>query len=117
MKHLTVAALNDIAQSQLCLYGNKPLFIFGEFDEPITFKLYVGEESILECVNHDETCIDVYGLQAVADRLDKMDENAIINASYGAPFLQGFRVGLKSKEDGFIELFNSTELIQPTRVQ
>ncbi len=125
MTPLTVAALNDTAQSQFCLYGNQALFVLGEGDENInpdhvSFDLYVREIHILECVSHDESSKDLCGLQDVAEQLDRLDSqrgNAIINVSHGATLLKSFRVGINSKEDGFIELFNSTELEQQTIVQ
>ncbi len=125
MTHLTVTALNDIAQSQLCLYGNQALFVLGEADENInpdhvSFDMYVREVHLLECVSRDESSKELCGLQDVAEQLDRLDNqrgHETINVTNGATLLKSFRVGIKSKEDGFVELFNSTELEQQTIVQ
>jgi hypothetical protein len=125
MNHLTVSALNDIAQSQFCLYGNQALFVLGEGDENtnpdhVSFDVYVKEVHILECVSRDEASKDLCGLQDVAEQLGRLDAqrgDEIINVTNGATSLKNFRVGIKSKEDGFVELFNSTELEQQTIVQ
>jgi hypothetical protein len=115
MSHLTVEQLNDVIQSQLCLYGNLPLVVSPNGDAPEFFELFVGEDSLLECVCAQDS-IEEYGLEAVAERLSKMNDNAIILSSHNTPFDSGFRIGIKTKEDGFVTTIFSKELIQPTKV-
>lgn len=115
MSHLTVEALNDVIQSQLCIFGNLPLVVSTNGGAPEFFELFVGNDTVLECVCVQDS-VEEYGLKAVGDRLAKMDDNAIIMSSDNTPFDAGFRIGIKTKTDGFVTTIFSHELIQPTKV-
>lgn len=116
VKPLTVEKLADIADSQNIVHGNHKLFVLGEFDEPISFELYVGECSVLECISFEESCIAEHGLESLLGRLEGLDDSVEILASHSTPLDKGFRVGIKSDE-GFVEILNSEELVKPTIVK
>lgn len=120
MEVLTVEKLQDIVESQLCIYGNRALFLKVELESYTTFQLFAGDSTqypVLECVSHDEQCLDDGGLEALSERLIQLDGAAIIYCSDDNQFNNQFSVGFKSSIDGFVETINSSELIQPTIVQ
>lgn len=120
MELLTVGQLTKIVDSQVCIYGNKALFLKVAIEHNETFQLFSGsstEQPILECVSYGDHCVDDGGSQALLTRLLELDASEIIYCSDDTKINDGFSIGFKSSVDGFVETINSTELIQPTFVQ
>lgn len=128
MKMLTVEGLIDIVDSQLCLHGNRGLFIkdVGEYyvDRIVEFQLFAGSgtnEPILDCCKYGDRCYGDGGLDALYHRLMEIYRkpfgySEIIHCSDDRQFINGFSIGFQSQIDGFVETLNSSELIQPTIV-
>lgn len=116
MANLTVGDLKNYVDNQLCLHGNKKVFVLPEQPENQVFELYAGHDSIVECMNFDEACLGECGLIVIEERLSTMEDSLIISSSFGTPFKTGFQLGVRSAIDGFVELINSEELVKPTEV-
>lgn len=114
---LTVGQLVDVVSSQLCIYGNKAIFLKADIEHNKSFLLFSGagtDNQILECVNYGDQCPDDGGLTSLLERLNELDESEVIYCSDDEQIKRGFTLGFKSSDDGFIETINSSELIQPT---
>jgi hypothetical protein len=112
---MTVESLIDIVESQICLYGNKCLFVRSE-EEVIPFQLCVGDKVILECVGYEDRCDAEGRLTHLADRLRELDDSATILCSSELIQKNGFQIGIRSSIDGFVETISSTELMETTYV-
>ena len=113
--NMTVECLSGIVESQICIYGNKSLFVRSD-DEVIPFQLCVGDNIILECVGYEDRCDEEGRLTPLSDILRELDASAAILCSSELIQKNGFQIGIRSSIDGFIETISSTELMEPTYV-
>lgn len=120
MDYLTVEKLLDIVQSQLCVHGNRAVFVEpnDKLDDANIFTLFAGGVDIVECVAYSESApndTEEYGLEVIAARLSELDESAIIEFTHNTPMDVGFRIGFKA-EGRFVETINHKELQPQTTV-
>ena len=115
IRDMTVEQLDAVVQSQLCVHGNKALFVRGMQNHE-SFHLVVGNTSILDCVAYDESDEQEFGLGNLARRLEGLDETGEILCSSERHQVNGFQIGFRSEYDGFVETINATELLKGTKL-
>ena len=109
---LTVAALMDVVQSQLCVHGNHKLFV--KPSSTRDFFLFVNDSAsgqVLNCQDFNDSCIQESSLTLLAKRLEAFDDSDAVSVSTMDAFSREFQIGFKSDE-GFIETIHSSELTQ-----
>jgi len=109
--NMTAGELFDIAQSQICLHGNKAVFVRTDEQEQLVF--WSGDKAIFECVNYDEKELSVCSLETIANALEGGNMNELVLCSSNEAQKRGFQIGFKS-EGQFIEVLNSLELAATT---
>lgn len=110
---LNVEALNDTVQSQLCLYGNRKVFVLPAIEQEFT--LSVNGTHILDCQSYDDACINESSLELLAQRIESLDDSALIESSI--TLNKPCKIGFKTEDDGFVEVISSDELVQDVEIQ
>ena len=116
---MNIENLLDVVESQLCIYGNRALFVRNMESTENDFMLFSGETSdmaFFECTNKDGADISAYGLQALSEMLQTLNGNDSIYCSDDSRVLSGFQLGFKA-EGRFVLTLDSTELVRPTVLQ
>ncbi|GLO64166.1 hypothetical protein MACH09_46740 [Vibrio sp. MACH09] len=108
MNYLTVEQLEDIIQSQLCVYGNLAVFIKiknnnGEF----TISIHANDRLIL-----DSTSQSNFSLETIAKRLKNLEPDTVIEYSHDSTTNLVFELGFMA-EGRFIQVTCLGEL-KPT---
>ncbi len=118
MLGITIEQLKDVVESQLCVHGDKALFIYGmEADEDYFFLLSEEntEDPIIDCVPMVESDVDGYGLQVLSEKLNEFSDKSEILCSDDNAVIRGFKLGFKA-EGQFVLTLDSNELAKPTVV-
>ena len=113
-QNMNVEALRDILGSQYIVFDNKALLVQGEGAEPV--HLFAGDALIASCLNYEEADIDEVSIKSVLGALRDLDPETPILCSSEERLQRGFQIGFRSKEEGFVETINSTELVEHTHV-
>lgn len=92
--NMTAADLFDIVQSQICVHGNKAVFL--RADEQEKFVFWAGDKEIFECVNYDEKELAVCSLEAISNALAVVSMDELILCSSSEAQKRGFQIGFWS---------------------
>jgi hypothetical protein len=107
MNILNVEALTNIVQSQLCLYGNKELYVKNS-DHVAPFSLHADKNKIFCFLGSDDSAKGV-DLSTLAEELEGIDDCTVISCSSDIED-NFFQIGIKSSDDNFVATINSSEI-------
>lgn len=104
---INIEMLREIVLSQLCLFGDRQLLVRPEEEFIFSDEIFVKDTILLCCMSDAEMQEDQLTLKYLYDLLTKYDGS--LQPYYIAPLKREFSVGFDG-EDGFVEVFNTTEL-------
>jgi hypothetical protein len=104
---MNVDTLNNIIDSQRCLWGDLQLITKPELEHCV--ELFADGKSILRCMDNDSMIEDNHKLDFLQARLKGLSPTALIIAQYEMATDEPFQVGFNTSE-GFVELLHSDEL-------
>lgn len=115
MNYLTVEQLEDVVQSQLCVHGDRAIFLqSSDSDQPndVAISLFANDQLILDSIPQSHLHSDQSSLEVVAKRLEHLEPDTILEYSRNSNTNLVFELGFMA-EARFTQVACSEEL-KPT---
>ena len=118
MEALTVESLLDVVESQLCVHGNRALFVKDIERMDNGFMLFAGEGAVspfFECVGLGDAELTEHGLNVLRGALRGLKGSDLVICFEAGRVQGGFEIGFRA-EGRFISTIDSDELAKPLAV-